>query len=309
MGEVYRARDTRLKRLVAIKVLPDALAAEPDRISRFEREAQLLASLNHPNIAVVHDFQHADHRELLVMELVEGETLADRLRRGPLSLESSLQIARQIAEALEAAHQKGIIHRDLKPAKIKVSADGHVKILDFGLAKIFESTPSSIDATNSPTLIGATMRGVIVGTAAYMSPEQARCQAVDPRTDIWALGCVIYEMLTGRQSFAGGNVSDTIASVLRSEPDWQALPADTPPRIRVLLRRCLQKASRERLHDVADVRIEIDDRSGDGTSVASPRHDARPMRVAVLARISGAALSSVRAGLVGKWPRTLFPQT
>jgi eukaryotic-like serine/threonine-protein kinase len=295
MGEVYRAQDSKLKRVVAIKVLPDALAAEPERISRFEREAQLLASLNHPNIAVVHDFQQDDERHFLVMELVEGETLADRLHRGPLAIEDALHIARQIAEALEAAHQKGIIHRDLKPANIKVSADGRVKVLDFGLAKIFETAPASFDSTNSPTLMGGTMHGVILGTAAYMSPEQARGRPVDPRTDIWALGCVIYEMLTGTQAFAGENLSDTVAAVLRSEPDWRALPAETPLRIRVLLKRCLQKDSRQRLHDVADVRIEIDDRDADSTPAAASPQQTGHHRVTlvVLAVVSGAALSSV----------------
>ena len=295
MGEVYRAQNSNLKRAVAIKVLPDALAAEPDRIARFEREAQLLASLNHPNIAVVHDFQQDDERHFLVMELVEGETLADRLHRGPLAIEDTLQIARQIAEALEAAHQQGIIHRDLKPANIKIAADGRVKVLDFGLAKIFETTPTSLDTTNSPTLMGGTMHGVILGTAAYMSPEQARGRPVDQRTDIWALGCVIYEMLTGTQAFAGENMSDTVAAVLRSEPDWRALPPETPSRIRVLLKRCLQKDSRQRLHDVADARIEIDDRDADATPAAvSPRQTLRH-RVAwvVPGVVSGVALASV----------------
>jgi eukaryotic-like serine/threonine-protein kinase len=293
MGDVYRAQDSKLKRVVAVKVLPDALAAEPDRISRFEREAQLLASLNHPNIAVIHDFQHDDGRQLLVMELVEGETLADRLHRGPLAVEETLQVARQIADALEAAHQKGIIHRDLKPANIKVSADGRVKVLDFGLAKIFETTAASVDSTNSPTLMGGTRHGVILGTAAYMSPEQARGRSVDPRTDIWALGCVIYEMLTGTQAFAGENLSDTVAAVLRSEPDWAKLPATTPWRIRVLLKRCLQKDSRQRLHDVADVRIEIDDDEVDASPAASPRQTVnRRVTPIVLALLSGAALAS-----------------
>jgi serine/threonine-protein kinase len=293
MGEVYRAQDPKLKRVVAIKVLPEALAAEPDRVSRFEREAQVLASLNHPNIAVIHDFQQDHGRHLLVMELVEGETLADRLHRGPIALDETLQIARQIAEALEAAHQKGVIHRDLKPANIKVSADGRVKVLDFGLAKIFETTAGSLDSTNSPTLMGGTMHGVILGTAAYMSPEQARGRPVDPRTDIWALGCMIYEMLTATQAFGGENLSDTVAAVLRSEPDWAKLPAITPWRIRVLLKRCLQKDSRQRLHDVADVRIEIDDHEVDESPAASPRQTVnRGVTPLVLALLSGAALTS-----------------
>src|SRR5215471_7194848 len=194
MGEVYRARDVKLKRDVAIKIIPEALAAEPERISRFEREAELLASLNHANIAIVHDFQQAERRQFLVMELVEGDTLADRLKHGPLSLEDSLDAARQVAEALEAAHHRGIIHRDLKPANIKIDADGKVKVLDFGLAKIFSDTADT-NASNSPTLMSGTAGGVILGTAAYMSPEQARGKVFDKRTDIWALGCVIYEVL------------------------------------------------------------------------------------------------------------------
>ncbi len=294
MGEVYRARDSKLKREVAIKILPEGLAAEPERISRFEREAELLASLNHTNIAIVHDFQEADRRHFLVMELVEGETLADRLKRGSLPFDEALQAVRQIAEALEAAHQKGIIHRDLKPGNIKIGSDGKVKVLDFGLAKIFVKDSDSVSTSNSPTLMSATAGGVILGTAAYMSPEQARGKAVDQRADIWALGCVIYEALTGRQAFAGDNISDTIAAVIRSEPDWSALPQETPRRIRTLLERCLRKDPRQRLHDAADVRIELDDVSRDSEVIASPppQTGSRQLLLVGIALAAGLAIGS-----------------
>src|SRR5262245_52990211 len=292
MGEVYRAQDSRLKRAVAVKIVPEAMAGEPERIFRFEREAELLASLNHPNIATVHDFEEAAGRRFLVMELVEGETLAERLKRGPLPIDEALEIARQITEALEAAHQKGIIHRDLKPANIKILPDGKVKVLDFGLAKIYESETSSLDDSNSPTLLSSIGDGAILGTAAYMSPEQARGNPVDKRTDIWALGCVIYEMLSGKQAFAGDNVSDTIASVLREEPRWRALPSTTPRSIRVMLERCLQKDSRRRLRDAGDARIEIDDAGSDDEAEA-PTARRRVMPVAmVLALLVGAVLAT-----------------
>ncbi len=293
MGEVYRARDSKLKRDVAIKILPETLAAEADRISRFEREAELLASLNHTNIAVVHDFQQAGRRHFLVMEFVEGETLADRIRRGPLPLDESLQLARQVAEALEAAHQKGIIHRDLKPANIKISNDGKVKVLDFGLAKIFDNSAAPVEASNSPTLMTGTAGGVILGTAAYMSPEQARGKTVDKRTDVWALGCVMYEMLTASQAFSGDSISDTIAGVIRGEPDWSALPSGTSRSVRKLLQRCLQKDPRRRLHDAADVRIEIDDVNAAADpeiAVAAPASSAvgklLPVGIALLAGLA-----------------------
>jgi eukaryotic-like serine/threonine-protein kinase len=294
MGEVYRARDLNLKRDVAIKVLRDAFAREPQRVSRFEREATLLASLNHSRIAIVHDFQQSGERHFLVMELVEGDTLADRLARGALPIDDALRIARQMAEALEAAHQRGVIHRDLKPANIKIGSDGHVKILDFGLAKIFEKAAPSLDAATSTAVLGETADGVILGTAAYMSPEQARGEPVDERTDIWALGCVIWEMLTGRPVFAGGSLSDTIAAVLRAEPDWQALPDQTPPRIRLLLRRCLRKDARRRLHAAADVRIELEDAADDvdGSVLRSPPSRHRRLASIVLALLGGAAIAS-----------------
>jgi serine/threonine-protein kinase len=257
MGEVYRAQDSKLKRLVAVKILQDSTDSSRERLFRFEREAELLASLNHTNIAIVHDFEEFDGRRILVMELVEGETLAQCLERGPLPIGEALAVARQLAEALEAAHQKGIIHRDLKPANIKILPGGKVKILDFGLAKIYKKETPSISDSKSTML--RSNDGVIVGTPAYMSPEQSRGNSVDKRTDIWAFGCVVYEMLSGKRAFAGGNVSDTIASVLREDPDWNALPSATPRRIRLLLQRCLRKEPSQRLHDAGDARIEIDD--------------------------------------------------
>jgi eukaryotic-like serine/threonine-protein kinase len=297
MGEVYRARDTNLNRDVAIKVLLPALANDPDRLVRFSREAQVLASLNHPNIAHIHGLEEADGVRALVMELVEGPTLAERLAKGAIPIDEALAIAKQIAQALEAAHEQEIVHRDLKPANIKLRGDGTVKVLDFGLAKAIDrSGGSGREAMNSPTLsMHATMQGTILGTAAYMSPEQARGLPVDRRTDIWAFGCVVYEMLSGTQAFASESLSDTVAAVLRSEPDWRALPAGTPDRIRVLLKRCLEKESRQRLHDVADARIEIEDDEADATpAAASPRETrVNPVTWVVLSLVSGAVLASV----------------
>jgi serine/threonine-protein kinase len=260
MGEVYRARDIKLKREVAIKILPEEFSRDADRVSRFQREAEVLASLNHPNIASIHDVQETDGYRFLVMELVEGETLAEHIARGPLPIEEALSIARQIAEALEAAHEKGIVHRDLKPANVKLLPDGKVKVLDFGLAKAMEHTPATT-LSNSPTVMGmaATNAGMILGTAAYMSPEQARGLPVDRRADIFAFGCVLYEMLTGRQAFQGETISDILAAVLTSQPDWSRLPADTPPYVRTLLTRCLNKNPQKRLPHIGIARIEIDD--------------------------------------------------
>ena len=260
MGEVYQAHDTKLGRDVAIKVLPEAFAHDPDRLSRFQREAKMLASLNHPNIATIHGLEQSGGTSYLVMELVSGETLAERVNAGPLGIEEALKIAVQIAEALEAAHEKNIIHRDLKPANVKVTPEGKVKVLDFGLAKAFAGDGANDDPSNSPTLsAAATMQGTILGTAAYMSPEQARGKSVDKRTDIWAFGCVLYELLTGKQAFHGETTTEILAAVLRGEPDWQALPASTPLKVRGLLGRCLQKDLRHRLHDAADGRIETED--------------------------------------------------
>ena len=226
MGEVYRARDTRLGRDVAIKVLPTAAALDPDRLARFDREARLLASLNHPHIATLHGIEDVDGVRALVLELVEGDTLADIIARGPVPVREALRLAGQIADALDAAHAKGVIHRDLKPANIKVTPERQIKVLDFGLAKAFAPSELDADLSQLPTVTSAgTREGLVIGTAAYMSPEQARGQAIDKRTDIWAFGCVLYEMLTGRRAFAGGTMSDTIAAILQREPDWSALPA------------------------------------------------------------------------------------
>ena len=240
MGEVYRARDTKLNRDVAIKVLLPAVANDPDRLARFSREAQVLASLNHPHIAHIHGIEESNGVTALVMELVEGEDLSQRIARGPVPLDEALPIARQIAEALEAAHEQGIVHRDLKPANIKLRPDGTVKVLDFGLAKAIDPAgTSSTNAMNSPTLsLHATEAGLILGTAAYMSPEQARGQAVDKRADLWAFGVVLLEMLTGTRLFAEATTSDTLAAVLRAEPDWTTLPPTTPASLRKLLLTC-----------------------------------------------------------------------
>jgi serine/threonine protein kinase len=245
MGEVYQAHDTKLGRDVAIKVLPEAFAHDAERLARFQREAKMLAALNHPNIATIFGLEHSDGTRYLVMELVPGDTLQQRVKRdGAVPVEEALTIAKQIAEALEAAHEKGIIHRDLKPANVKVTPEGKVKVLDFGLAKAFAGDTATEDIGNSPTLSqAATMQGVILGTAAYMSPEQARGKAVDKRTDIWAFGCVLYELLTGKQAFPGEDITEILAAVVKSEPDWSCLPETTSAAIWLLLRRCLQKES------------------------------------------------------------------
>ena len=261
MGEVYRARDTTLNRDVAIKVLLPAVTADPDRLSRFSREAQVLASLNHPHIAQIYGLEDAGGVPALVLELVDGPTLADRIAHGAIPISEALPIAAQIAEALEAAHEQGIIHRDLKPANIKVREDGTVKVLDFGLAKAFDPSRSTgPDPMNSPTItLHATHVGVILGTAAYMSPEQTKGRAVDRRADLWAFGAVLYEMLTGRRAFGGDEVSEILAHVLMEEPDWNALPAGTPLPIRRLLRRCLEKDRKRRLDSAAAARFEVED--------------------------------------------------
>jgi WD40 repeat protein len=261
MGEVYRATDTNLKRQVAIKVLPASVAVDADSLTRFQREAEVLAALNHPNIAHIHGLEKTDGTIALVMELVEGPTLADRIALGPVALADALPIAKQIAQALEAAHEQGIIHRDLKPANIKVRDDGTVKVLDFGLAKAMEPPgPARANPTISPTIsMYATKVGVILGTAAYMSPEQAAGNAVDKRSDLWAFGVVLLEMLAGRQVFQGETASHVLASVLKDEPDWTTLPTNTPASIRRLLRRCLEKDRSQRLADAADARLEIDE--------------------------------------------------
>ena len=261
MGEVYQARDTTLNRQVAIKVLLPAVASDPDRLARFRREARVLASLNHPHIAQIHGFEDAEGAHALVMELVEGPTLADRIASGAIPINEALAIASQIADALEAAHEQGIIHRDLKPANIKVREDGTVKVLDFGLAKGLDVASSAGgDVMQSPTLSAhATEVGLILGTAAYMSPEQARGKAVDRRADLWAFGCVLYEMLTRQRAFGGDNPTDVLAAVVTTEPEWTRLPAETPAAIRTLLRRCLEKNRARRLDSAVAARLEIDD--------------------------------------------------
>lgn len=259
MGEVYQATDAKLGRSVAIKLLPEAFTHDHDRASRFEREARLLASLNHPNIAAIHGIDESGGRKFLVMELVPGDTLADRLRRGPIPVGEALGMAAQIAEALAAAHEKGVIHRDLKPANIKVTPEGKVKVLDFGLAR-GSAGETAEDASNSPTMsLGMTEQGMILGTAAYMSPEQARGRAVTTASDMFAFGAVLFELLTGKQVFHGDHVSDILAAVLRAEPDWSRLPANTPPTIRRLLQRCLRKEHRQRWQSATDARIEIEE--------------------------------------------------
>ncbi len=275
MGEVYRARDTRLDRDVAIKVLPPAMAADPERIARFEREAKSLATLTHPNIAAIYGFEEHEGKRLLVMELAEGETLAERLQRSALPLDESLETARMIAAALEAAHDKGIVHRDLKPANVKIAPDGTVKVLDFGLAKALvgegSSSPalSPTEVLHSPTITAEFTRpGVILGTAGYMSPEQARGRSVDKRTDIWAFGVVLFECLSGVRVFAGETVTDSLGAILHKEPEWALLPQGTPPTVKLLLRRCLTKDRNKRLKDIGDARIEIENGIADPTGTS-----------------------------------------
>jgi eukaryotic-like serine/threonine-protein kinase len=259
MGEVFRARDTKLGREVALKLLPEGLGSSPERLSRLEREARTLASLHHPHVATLFAFEEHDSRRFLVMELVPGETLAERIARGPLPLREALALFRQIAEGLEAAHEKGVVHRDLKPANIKITPDGRAKVLDFGLAKNVEPTSDPISSALPTESHTATSAGAVVGTAAYMSPEQARGLPVDKRTDVWAFGACLFEALSGKRPFAGATLTDTLAQVLEREPDWDALPKDVPPLVRRLLRRCLKKNPAERLRDVADARLELGD--------------------------------------------------
>jgi Tol biopolymer transport system component len=284
MGEVFRATDTKLRRDVALKVLPTAFAADPSRMARFEQEARALAALNHTNISGIFGIEQHEDLRFLVMELAEGEDLSDIIGRGPLPLDEAVDIARQICLGLEEAHARGIVHRDLKPANIKVLPDGAVKILDFGLAKAMVDEPggSELDIANSPTIMSTrTQPGVILGTAAYMSPEQARGKQVDRRSDIWALGATLYEMLCARSPFPGETVSDKLASVLKNEPDWDALPPSTPPAVRRVLRRCLEKNPNDRLHDAADVRIELAHAldEGDGGAAAGTRPGAPRSRL------------------------------
>ena len=265
MGEVYRATDTKLDRDVAIKVLPESLAGDPDRIARFQREAKTLAALNHPNIAQIHGLEDTDGVKALVMELVEGPTLADRIAQGAIPVDEALPIAMQIAEALEAAHEQGIVHRDLKPANVKVRPDGTVKVLDFGLAKALEpasahgaSAGQALSQAPTITTPAITQAGMILGTAAYMSPEQAKGRTIDKRSDVWAFGAVLYEMLTGQRAFGGADISETLADVMRVEPAWDTLPSGLSPSLTTFLRRCLQKDARQRLGDIHDMRLALE---------------------------------------------------
>jgi len=306
MGQVWRATDTTLGRQVAIKILPDAFASDPERLARFEREAKTLASLNHPHIAAIYGFEKSSRSHALVMELVEGEDLSQRIARGAIPLEEALPIAKQIAEALEAAHEQGIIHRDLKPANIKVRDDGTVKVLDFGLAKAIDTSASGASGASSaqsPTITSPamTLAGVIMGTAAYMSPEQARGKAVDKRCDIWAFGCVLFEMLTRTRAFDGEEITDVMMAVMRDEPNWSLLPVNTPAAIRRLLRRSLAKDRKRRLSDMTDVRLELDEGategSGDGQVAATPvraRRRERVWAIVAIASLLGLAAIGIR---------------
>ena len=297
MGEVYRARDLKLKREVAIKVLPDEFSKDRDRVTRFQREAEALAALNHSNIAGIYDVQEANGVRFLVLELVDGDDLAARIRRGPLPLDEALPMAKQICDALESAHERGIVHRDLKPANIKVTREGKVKLLDFGLARLFEGEVNEADPSNSPTVMSRTDRSVILGTASYMSPEQTRGQKAGKQSDIWAFGCVLYEMLTGKRAFAGDTITDILSNVIKADPDWSALPKMTPANIELLLRRCLQKDVRDRLHDMADARIEIEGRAARDTGTVIPA--ARSSRASLIALIMTLAfLAAVAAASV-----------
>jgi len=309
MGKVYRSTDTNLKRPVAIKVLPESVATDAERVARFQREAEVLARLNHPNIAQIHGLERSGRTTALVMELVEGPTLADRIAQGKLATDEATAIAKEIAAALQAAHEQGVVHRDLKPANIKVRPDGTVKVLDFGLAKALEpagTSPSS--GTQSPTVTSPAMMtgvGVLLGTAAYMSPEQARGRVVDTRTDIWSFGAVLYEMLTGKRAFAGDEVSDVLASVLAREPDWTLLPADLPPVAAAFIKRCLHKDRRNRVSAIGDVALALEGAfDGAAHSAALPRPMHRPIAQRVLPLVATAIVTLILAGLVAwrAWP-------
>ena len=299
MGEVYRAEDKKLGREVAIKVLPEALRQDEERIARLEREARALAALNHPGIGTLYGLESDAGITYLVMELVPGDTLEERLRRGRLAIDEAVDIFTQIAEALEAAHGAGIVHRDLKPANIKLTPEGRVKVLDFGLAKSVGTEEGSSDLTSSPTLTqNATMEGVILGTASYMSPEQAKGKTVDKRSDIWAFGSVLFEALTGRKAFEGESVTDVLANVIHQDAPWDELPADTPWRVRHVLRRCLTRDLRHRFHDVADARIElIDDTGREPTPAArSAASKGRFLAISLLAVLVGVAAVALFLG-------------
>ena len=317
MGEVYRARDTKLHRDVAIKVLPDLFASDADRVARFSREAQTLAALNHPHIAQIYGVEESDHTRALVMEFVDGEVLAQRLARGPVPIDEALAIARQIADALEAAHDQGIIHRDLKPANVKLTAGGTVKVLDFGLAKAIDATGRVSDATadpaNSPTLTSpaGTLHGMVLGTAAYMSPEQARGKPVDERADVWSFGCVLFEMLTGRRAFGGDEVTEIISSVLRDTPDLSLLPAAVPPHVRATLKSCLEKDARRRWHSMGDVQLLLDGQFdiGGGTGVTRRSASAARMRLMAAAILLATTTAAAVGALMFRRPAVVRPLT
>ena len=309
MGEVYRATDTKLGREVAIKTLPSALAQDSDRLARFEREAKLLAALNHAHIAAVYGLDAHEGTEYLAMELVEGETLEAKLKDGPLPVEDALHLALQIADALEAAHSKGVIHRDLKPANIMITHDGAVKVLDFGLAKAFSGDAKEASPAHSPALsLAMTQQGLILGTAGYMSPEQASAQTTDQRADIWAFGVVLYEMLTGLPLFGGESVPHILAAVLQTEPDWKRLPKDLHPRLKLLLEHCLAKKPHNRLHSIADARIDIQDVLDDpqSTRVASSVATRRSFRT-VLPLVAAAITATAAVAVLVGWK--LWPES
>src|SRR6186713_2418733 len=282
MGEVYKARDTRLNRSVAIKVLPDLVASDPERAARFEREAQVLAALNHPHIGAIYGVEvgESGKSRYLILEFIDGESLAGRLAKGALPFDEAIALARQMLDALEAAHEKGIVHRDLKPANLMLTGEGQLKVLDFGLARVIDGDPSA-SVANSPTLtFAATQAGVIMGTASYMAPEQAKGRAADRRADVWAFGCVFYEMLSGKRVFDGDDVSEILAAVLRADPDWQALPADVPQGVRTLIKRCLERDRKLRIPEIGTVRFLLQDAlaAPATTNTAAPLVVAAPPR-------------------------------
>ena len=303
MGEVWQARDTKLDRNVALKVLPEAFTSDPDRLARFEREAKVLASLNHPNIGSIYGLEEAEGVKALVLELVEGPTLADRIKQGPIPIDEALPIAKEIAEALEAAHEQGVIHRDLKPANIKVKDDGTVKVLDFGLAKAFQPDASDPNMSMSPTIsltAAATQMGMVIGTAAYMAPEQASGKAVDKRADVWAFGVVLFEMLTGARPFDGDDVSKTLAHVIAIDPDWSTLPTVVPPVLGTFLRGCLEKNPKQRVQAIGDVRLAIE--GAFETTVSTPADIGRrsaTSRLAAPPGCSGPGVDRHRSSHVG----------
>src|ERR1700730_1137110 len=303
MGEVYRARDTRLKRDVAIKVLPETFANDPDRLARFQREAEVLATLNHPNIAAVYGLEESGRTAAIVLELVEGATMSARVPRGALPVADALSIARQIVDALDAAQEQGIVHRDLKPSNINITPRGVVKVLDFGLAKAVMADGSRPEPKHSPAItVTRATGGVVLGTAAYMSPEQARGKPVDTQTDIWAFGCVLYEMLTGQSAFAGSTAIDTIAAILEREPNWNALPPALPASVERLIHRCLEKERNQRVRDIAELRAGLDQITTDTAQPPGRPNDRRPYAVAGAAALAGAALVGLlMTTSVGGW--------